>query len=384
MASGFAAWKGFHPTTVRIAFVIAAIVTSGIACPFYVAGWLFIPADGESDSIAHRARADARGLALATAVAVVAGVLLVLLSSLSTGWFAGSAWTQVFTVAGLVLIWRNGSAAEQASLKRVAEPLANSGVASGRFSVARLVLAAALVLGGAGWLASTPARVALLRPLGGSALVIAGVVVLFGPWWLRIARDLSVERRNNVRLEERTEIASRIHDSVLQTLALIQRRADDPQKVIQLARAQERELRAWLFEDPSAVSDATVAAGIKQIQQDVEARYEVPVEIVTVGDRGVNEALDALLAAAREATVNAAKWSGAKVVSVYAEAGSDSVTVVVRDRGKGFDPAAVSPDRKGLAESIRGRMTRFGGTADVSSERGEGTKSPLTMPVSRP
>ena len=250
--------------------------------------------------------------------------------------------------------------------------------------MARLVLAAALVLGGAGWLASTPARVALLRPLGGSALVIAGVVVLFGPWWLRIARDLSVERRNNVRLEERTEIASRIHDSVLQTLALIQRRADDPQKVIQLARAQERELRAWLFEDPSAVSDATVAAGIKQIQQDVEARYEVPVEIVTVGDRGVNEALDALLAAAREATVNAAKWSGAKVVSVYAEAGSDSVTVVVRDRGKGFDPAAVSPDRKGLAESIRGRMTRFGGTADVSSEIGEGTKITLTMPVSRP
>src|SRR5579859_1307510 len=286
VASGLAGWRGFNVTTVRIVFVIAAIVTSGIAVPFYVSAWLFIPAAGEAENIAHRARADTRGITLAAGIAVLSGVVLILFSAISSGWFAGTAWVQVFSLAGLTLIWRNGSAAEQASLRRIAEPLgtATSGVARGRWSIARLGLATALMLGGAGWLASTPARVALAAPLGGSAMVIAGVVVLFGPWWLRIARDLSVERRNNVRLEERTEIASRIHDSVLQTLALIQRRADDPQKVIQLARAQERELRSWLFEDQNAVSDATMAAGIKQIQQDVEARYEVPVEIVIVGD----------------------------------------------------------------------------------------------------
>jgi len=212
-------------------------------------------------------------------------------------------------------------------------------------------------------------------------LVIAGLVLLLGPWWLRIARDLVLERQAKVRAQERLDIASRIHDSVLQTLALIQRRADDPQKVVWLARMQERELRSWLFEgrDP-AETDMTFAAGVRQIQQDVEARYGIPVEVVTVGDCELDENLNALLAAAREATVNAAKWSGASVISLFAEVEPNSVSLVVRDRGKGFDPSAVPEDRKGLAESVHGRMTRRGGTADVVSGVGEGTKVTLKMP----
>ena len=172
-----------------------------------------------------------------------------------------------------------------------------------------------------------------------------------------------------------------MHDSVLQTLALIQRRADDPQAVVQLARAQERDLRSWLFEGraPGEADASSFAEGVREIQRDVEARHGVPVEVVTVGDCPLDEHVAALLAAAREATVNGAKWSGASVISVFAEVEADKVNVAVRDRGKGFDPAAVPDDRKGVAESIRGRMSRHGGEAIVQSAPGEGTKVTLTM-----
>jgi signal transduction histidine kinase len=215
-------------------------------------------------------------------------------------------------------------------------------------------------------------------------LVVASIVLIFGPWWLRIARELALERQAKARAEERVDIASRVHDSVLQTLALIQRRADDPQKVIQLARMQERELRSWLFEgrDPNEVEEVvTLTAGVRQIQEDIESRYGVPVEAVTVGDCDLDDNLSALLAAAREATVNAAKWSGAGVISLFAEVEPDEVAIVVRDRGKGFDPEMVPEDRKGLAESVRGRMARRGGTALVNSAPGEGTK--VTVKMSR-
>jgi signal transduction histidine kinase len=172
----------------------------------------------------------------------------------------------------------------------------------------------------------------------------------------------------------------------LQTLALIQRRADDPQKVVQLARIQERELREWLFEGkaPGEPDTATFAAAVKQIQQDVETRYGVPIETVIVADCKLDDNLTALIAAAREATINAAKWSGASVISLFGEVGRSEVELVVRDRGKGFDPAQVSPDRKGLAESVHARMTRHKGTATVTSELGEGTKVTLRMPRPAP
>ena len=177
-------------------------------------------------------------------------------------------------------------------------------------------------------------------------------------------------------------MAAHLHDSVLQTLALIQRGADDPQRVIQLARAQERELRSWLFDGrtPGSLDVMRLADGVRLIQQDVEAQHGIAVETVTVGDCDLDDDLAALLAAAREATVNAAKWSGAEVVSVFAEVEPAAVSLFVRDRGKGFDPGAVPADRKGLAESIHARMTRRGGSATVRSVPGEGTEVSLTMP----
>jgi signal transduction histidine kinase len=175
-----------------------------------------------------------------------------------------------------------------------------------------------------------------------------------------------------------------VHDSVLQTLALIQRRADDPQQVVQLARAQERELRSWLFDGraPGSMDDAglTLAGGVRIIQREVEAQHGVAVEAVTVGDCDLDDDLAALLAAAREATVNAVKWSGASVVSIFAEVEPAEVSLFVRDRGRGFDPRAVPGDRKGLAESVHARMNRRGGSATVRTTQGEGTEVSLTMP----
>ncbi len=381
MAAGVAAWKGFNVTTVRIVFVLIAMVSTGWFVPVYVAGWLLIPAADVDGSIATRARSDSRGIRLAIGLSSLVILLLLAAGALNGGWLVGWAWPQVFSVAGLVLIWRNAPQEEQATLRRLVEPF-ETAAGSAKWTALRLVLAGALLLGGVGWLFSAHKSLALLRPLGGVVLVIAAIVLVLGPWWLRIARDLVLERQAKVRAEERVDIAARVHDSVLQTLALIQRRADDPQKVIQLARMQERELRSWLFEgrDPNETeADLTLAGGIRQIQQDIESRYGVPVEAVTVGDCELDDNLNALLAAAREATVNAAKWSGASVISLFAEVEPGEVSLVVRDRGKGFDPEAVPADRKGLAESVHGRMTRRGGTATLTSALGEGTKVTLKM-----
>ena len=379
VAAGLAEWRSFSPTTVRIALAVAALISTGWAVPFYVLGWLLIPAKGEDASIAARARHDSRGVVLAIALASLLAVFLLLAGPLNDGAITTYLWPQVISVAGVTLIWRNAPDAERAGLERLVLPLEGKG--SRRASRLRVAGAVVLLGAGLGWLLSQHGGTQLLAPLGGFLVVVAGFVLLLGPWWFRIARDLVIERQARARAEERADIAAQVHDSVLQTLALIQRRSDDPQAVVQLARAQERELRSWLFEGraPGDADVSSFAEGIRQIQRDVEARHGVPVEVVTVGDRALDLRLSALLAAAREATVNAAKWSGAAVISVYAEVEPDRVSVAVRDRGKGFDPAAVPGDRKGVAESIRGRMIRHGGTATVQSAPGEGTKVTLEM-----
>jgi phage shock protein PspC (stress-responsive transcriptional regulator)/anti-sigma regulatory factor (Ser/Thr protein kinase) len=386
VAAGLGAWRGFSPTTVRIVLAVAALISQGWAVPFYVLGWLLLPVRGQQASIASRAKHDSRGVALALALASVLGVFLFLAGAFNNSAIETYGWPQVISVAGLTLIWRNAPDDERAGMRRLVEPLGGHGSAKSvrRANRLRFAGAAVLLAVGFGWLFSLRGGTQLLQPLGGFLLVAAALVLLFGPWWLRIARDLVVERQARARAEERADIAAHMHDSVLQTLALIQRRAEDPQAVVQLARAQERDLRSWLFEGraPGDADVSSFAEGIRQIQRDVEARHGVPVEVVTVADCPLDEHLSALLAAAREATVNAAKWSGAAVISVYAEAEPDKVNVAVRDRGKGFDPAAVPGDRKGVAESIHGRMTRHGGEATVQSAPGEGTKVTLTMPRS--
>jgi signal transduction histidine kinase/phage shock protein PspC (stress-responsive transcriptional regulator) len=393
VASGVARWRGFNPTTVRIAFVIAALISQGWVVPFYFAGWLLLPARvdaapsdsgaPEYASVWSRARHDSRGITLAVGIASLLSVVLLMAGVLSAGIIQSWGWPQVASAVCLVLIWRNAPEGDQAVLRRVVAPLNIGSEASRRGTRLRVAIAIVLLAGGIGLLASARTTVSLLRPLGGVVLVLAACVLLLGPWWLRIARDLVLERQARARAEERADMAARVHDSVLQTLALIQRRADDPAQVTQLARAQERELRSWLFggQAPGSVSGAgSLAAGVRQIQQDIEARHGVPVEVVTVGDCPLDDDLAALIAAAREAVVNAAKWSGAPVIALFAEVTPEDVEVVVRDRGKGFEPAFVPADRKGLAESIRGRMSRHGGTVAVQAALGEGVKVSLKMP----
>jgi signal transduction histidine kinase len=381
VAAGIAARTGFDVTAVRTVFVITAVGVFGLA--IYLLAWLLIPDAGENTNIASKAVADRRGIALAAGVSSLLVLALVIASILGAGWLNSVAWSLVVSTVCIVLLWRNAPADEQAVLHRIAEPLVGLATGSKRSRlVLRVPVAVLLLVIGLVILVSGHAKQAALRPLGGAALIVAAIVVVLGPWWLRIARDLVVERQARARAEERADMAARVHDSVLQTLALIQRRADDPQRVIQLARAQERELRSWLFDGraPGDQAALTLAAGVRLIQQEVEAQHGVAVEAVTVGDCELDDNLRALLGAAREATVNAVKWSGADVVSVFAEVEPAEVSLFVRDRGQGFDPSAVPADRKGLAESIHARMVRRGGSATVRSVRGEGTEVSLRMP----
>ena len=213
------------------------------------------------------------------------------------------------------------------------------------------------------------------------AVVSVGLFIIAGPWALRTAQQLSDERRARIREQERAELAARLHDSVLQTLTLIQRNASDAPSVLRLARASERELRGWLSAPSANGASATLLAALRVAAGEVEDEHNVRVDVVAVGDVAWSERLEPLVQAAREAMVNAAKSSGAAVVSVFLEAGASAVDVFVRDRGCGFDVDAVPSDRYGVRESIIGRMARFGGAASIKSVVGEGTEVHLSMPL---
>jgi signal transduction histidine kinase len=386
LAAGIAARTGVDVTLVRLVFVVAALL-GGFGVAAYVAGWFLLPAAGADSSIAQRALNDRRGLALAAGLGSLLIILLIIASALGARWLSSVAWALVISVVGLTLIWRNTPPDEHAVLRRLADPVLGLAGASGRRRrpLLRIVTSALLLITGLAALLGGRSAHTLLEPLAGLLLVITAIVIMLGPWWLRIARDLVLERQARARAEERADMAAHLHDSVLQTLALIQRRADQPQQVVQLARAQERELRSWLFDGlPPGSADGqgvtTLAGGVRLIQQEVEAQHGITVETVTVGDCELDDDLNALLAAAREATVNAAKWSGAPTVALFAEVEPAEVVLFVRDRGRGFDPESVPADRKGLAESIRARVARHGGSATVRSAPGEGTEVSLTMP----
>ncbi len=387
VASGIAKRTGFDVGMVRVLIIVAAFATSGFAVAAYVVAWLLIPAAGADASIGARALADKRGLGLAAGLTSLLVLGLIIASALNAPWVTSLAVPIIVSAAGLAIIWRNAPQSELDYLRGLTDPVAMTGAGTRSRRVLRMVLALILLVLGLWALLGGHARsYELLRPLGGTLLLVGGIATALGPWWLRIARDLVAERQARIRAEERADIASRVHDSVLQTLALIQRRAGDPQQVVRLARAQERELRAWLFNGrpPGSLDGqaATVADAVRLIQQDIEAQHGMPVEAVTVGDCELDDDLSAMLGAAREATVNAAKWSDADVVSLFAEVEPDSVSLFVRDRGRGFDPAAVPDDRKGLAESVHARMARRGGSVTVRSAPGEGTEIGLMMPRS--
>jgi signal transduction histidine kinase len=374
-------------TVIRIALVLSILV-SGLGVVCYVLAWLLLPVEGSSETIAARAISDRQGIALALALAPVLVLVLlvapVLHASFATSWGP----PLLISAAGLILVFRNADNDEQAWLVDSAKALLQLEAEprqSRRSFMVRLGTGSLLFVLGICVIADGALSRSWLRPLAGTLLLIAATVVLLGPWWLRLARDLVRERQARIRAEERADMAARVHDSVLQTLAMIQRSADQPLEVAKLARAQERELRSWLFEGRApgsfgAAGALTLSAGVEQIEREVEAAHGIAVDAVTVGDSPLDDELRALLEAGREATVNAAKWSGATSVSIYVEVEPKRVSMFVRDRGAGFDSDGIASDRKGIAESIRGRMQRHGGTAIIRSAPGEGTEVELSMP----
>jgi signal transduction histidine kinase len=249
----------------------------------------------------------------------------------------------------------------------------------------RVVGLVGLILGGgitaallAGGESEIGAAVAALSVLAAALLALVGAVLL--PWLFLLARTVNRERAARARAEERADVAAHLHDSVLQSLTLIQKQAEMP-AVLRLARSAERELRAWLYGAP-ATSDADFAAAVSAVVADVEDRFPVTVELVTVGTCPLHVRTQAVIGAIREALTNAAKHGEVRRVSLFAEVADASVLVLVRDRGRGFDPAAgSSPDRRGIPDSIEARMRQHGGTAAIRSTVGEGTEVELRMPL---
>jgi signal transduction histidine kinase len=386
VAGGLGRQLGIDPIIIRGAFIILGLVfATGVA--IYALSWLLLPRDDGTPNILSKALSDRKGLTAALAFVPALVAIQVLSDALKAGWLSSIAWPILLSAASLILIWRNAPDDEKALLNHVAGPIFGLGF-GGRPSrvgvIVRDLAGVACAIGGVVVLIERNPHGSVLRPLGGILLIVTGFILVFGPWWLRIAGDFVTERQAREFAEERADMAARLHDSVLQTLALIQRRADDPQTVRQLARAQERDLRAWLFDGrkPAGAddSDSTLAHAVQKVVAEVEKLHGVQVEAVTVGDCPLDEDLEALLAAAREAIVNAAKWSQAEVVSVFVEVEPQMVSLYVRDKGQGFDPGGVPGDRRGISDSIRGRMERHGGMGSVDSRPGEGTEVSLQLP----
>jgi signal transduction histidine kinase len=214
-----------------------------------------------------------------------------------------------------------------------------------------------------------------------AALVVTiALMLISAPFWLALVRRLGTERVARARSEERSDVAAHLHDSVLQTLALIQKRSDDPEQVAQLARRQERDLREWLADDQPTRPDERLADALRAAAAEIEDSHGAPIEAIVVGDTELDERMAALVGAAREALTNAVKFaSDGGPVRLYAEIDNGLARVFIDDRGPGFDPGTISDDRRGVRESIIGRMRRYGGRAEIRSEPGDGTEVELTM-----
>lgn len=381
VASGLAERLGVDPALVRGAFVVLSLA-GGAGVALYVLAWAAAaehPAEPAAVTAASPVEPTVqRVMALGL---VVLGLLIVFRS---VGLWFGDAlvWPLAAVASGSAVIWTRSDSQERGRWARLAgrvpgDPLQS--VLAGRALLARLAAGGLLVAGGmAGFLAANEAYEALGNLALAVVVSLVGLTLLLGPWVWRLGRALTDERRERIRSEERAEVAAHLHDSVLQTLALIQR-ADVSPEVASLARGQERELRAWLFGDQGTAAQGTIRSAIEEVAARVEAAHRVPVDAVVVGDAPLDERLRALVAACAEAATNAALHAGAPLVSIYVEVEEDAVSAFVRDEGRGFDPDAVPDDRRGIADSIRGRMARHGGTADVASRPGGGTEVELAV-----
>ncbi len=374
------------------AFFVATSALGGLGVALYSGLWLMLPVEHHFTPQAPGLESATRGgrrpgrirrlTDLGPVVALLAlGVGAVLLVE-AIGGRGGWLWPLVIGAVGVALLWRQ---ADEAQRERWLD-------STGRIEPARVVLgdgswaAYARLVAGLGLIVLA---VLLFSLRGGSLSIardvtvaallgVAGLGIVIGPWVFRLASELTAERSERVRTQERADVAAHLHDSVLQTLALIQKNPGDAATVARLARSQERDLRAWLYSGES-LDERSVASALRGVAAAVEDAHAVTVDVVTVGDCPMEEALRPVVAATREAITNAAKHAGVGQVDVYAEVGALSVDVFVRDRGPGFHLEQVAADRHGVRHSIVDRMQRHGGSADVRSSA-EGTEVQLHLP----
>jgi signal transduction histidine kinase/phage shock protein PspC (stress-responsive transcriptional regulator) len=402
VAGGIADHLGISDTIVRLVF-IAATVFGGSGVLIYAALWFLMPlatptvpaapglaaatriglrSDQLPPATAPRARRGPQNKGQLTALVVVGCGVLLLLQVAGFGIAGKMFWPLVFAGTGLALIWRQADESQRAQWTKASSRIPALGVLLGKGGIKSLlrVLVGLMLIG-------TAVTVFLVQnnrlSMVGDVLIalllaVVGIGVIAGPWVHRLTVDLNAERGERIRSQERADMAAHLHDSVLQTLALIQKQANDPRAVVRLARAQERDLRSWLYDEDNQ-TDQTLAGAAKRVAAEVEDSHGVPVEVVTVGDCELTDQLRSMVLAARESMVNAAKHSGADKIDVFVEVDGDLAEIFVRDRGKGFDADAVPEDRLGLRHSVMGRMERHGGRATVRSNPETGTEVRLEM-----
>jgi phage shock protein PspC (stress-responsive transcriptional regulator)/two-component sensor histidine kinase len=395
--AGLARRLGVDPIIVRVGFVVLVIATGGLALVAYALAWAALPATGErSGTRLEGLRGLGGSLAIGRGwrVAVGAGLLmlaaLLAFRELGLWWSDQLVWPLVLAAGGAALLWRRGwTSGEAEEPARPAAPIAASVPAEpvapppspvselyrGGFGIA-LVIGAALL-----FLSSNDALGAARDAALTAVVVLVALALILAPFLWRLGRNLASERAERIRSQERAELAAHLHDSVLQTLTLMQKRSNDPRTVATLARRQERELRGWLSGEPDRQAGDSFTAALKAAAEEVEDAQGVAIEVVAVGDAGLDSDAGAVVAAAREALTNAAKFGAddGAPITVYAEAAEDRLQVFVHDRGPGFDPDAVPADRRGVRESIVGRMERHGGRAVVRSKPGEGAEVELVL-----
>jgi signal transduction histidine kinase len=379
VAGGIGERLGIDPTVVRLSFV-ALSLAAGIGVVLYLIAWLTAvdPPVGVAPTSAPTSARQAVAVGL-----MVLGLLL-LLRALGL-WFGDAfVWPTVLAAVGSAVIWTRSDEAERSRWSSLVQrlPEGSREVVSGAAPRVRLTLGVLLILAGVGQFLfiNHPGSLRRNAPLAVVATLV-GAGVILGPWFWRFGRQLAEERRERIRSQERAEVAAHLHDSVLQTLALIQR-TDEPREMASLARSQERELRTWLYGGARAGDRTYLSTAMNEAAAEVERTHQVAIDVVTVGECRIEDAEAALVLAAREAMVNAATHSGAKHIAVYAETTPSEVNAYVRDQGAGFDPDSVPPDRRGIADSIEGRMARYGGSAQLLTGAGNGTEVRLRVPRS--
>lgn len=361
---------------VRVGFVVLSLA-GGAGALIYLVLWAVTPQERGGDSRPSPAPTMQRAAAWALQTT---GGLLVLRS---IGIWPGDAvvWPLTMAALGSCVLWARSDDAERAhwlSLDPRDRPAQL--LLSGQTSLPRRVLGALLIMAGIVSLLVANIDVGdIVGAVVAFAVAVLGGVLLLGPAIARLLQQNAAERRGRIRTEERADIAAHLHDSVLHTLALIQR-SDSPQEMATLARSQERELRAWLQGRTAAGQATTVAAALEDAAARIEATEHVAVDLVVVGDAPMDPQAQAVVGAVGEAATNAARHAKVLELSVYVEIEPTTITAYVRDEGVGFDPAAVPPDRHGIAQSIRGRIERQGGSVVVETAPGEGTEVTMTVP----